>query len=761
MKRVITFFLAITILISFSTTSLIAFAEEIKETQREEVAVEVEDLLHFSCSYNVDTEKVTVNGSMNHDAFAAHGNSTLEIYAIPPGMSEYDVINDSTQKPLAEAAVSIRFGFSFKINKLIERYSRYAIFLRSEDQTRELATEAQYPEVISERNRVNDKEYFKGLATESITKASGANLGTAIVPVYLDELFTKTSDGYIYHIEEDQLFFSKAYIDKLDAQINSLSASGTRVYLQLLLRYAEGFGLGEKNGADYYMPNVYEENVLVTMHSAVDFLASRYTKKDLSNIFGIIIGKGWDNYSKYNSSGAESFDTYVEQCELYTVIVANAARSVEPSLDIVLPFTAENFKKDSSFLGVEGKSFSVKRLIEALLAYFDASFVHGIDCSFLMETAEMPFGITNQNIDGGVDKDFSDYKTEVYAGGQKLFSDYCNSLESLYESAPGFYIFSWTVPKGLGGNALAAAYAYSYYSLMNDGSISCFVLDTLNNSNAIADIFLTLKYINTAQGLQNNSGLLQYFGVSSWNELPKISLENISGNKNIHSILPSFSLPSNIIGSFNYFDFSGSTLTDGWYKGVGCRTVKIDYASSSNKALKAELALGNNDFGQLIYAYPKYENMSHTPYLAFDVRMSDSLEESLYEVEIVLESSVSRSESSCVVKGNEDTRIVIDISQCASNANVERIKISARSIYGAPETATLLLFGISGHSEEHDSSKLEELIDSEREKISNSQAEEKTSNTFEKAAIVIGVAIIIGSLAIGLFITFKKSRSDE
>ena len=115
MKRIISIVLVLTLFLSIISTSSIAFAEQIKETKEESLSGKTEELLQFSCSYNAETEKVTVNGSMNHDAFAAHRESTLVIYAINPGMSEYDIVNDSTREPLAETAVSIRFGFSFKI----------------------------------------------------------------------------------------------------------------------------------------------------------------------------------------------------------------------------------------------------------------------------------------------------------------------------------------------------------------------------------------------------------------------------------------------------------------------------------------------------------------------------------------------------------------------------------------------------------------------------------------------------------------------
>lgn len=761
MRKIISIVILAAMLLSLLSMSLIAFATDIVDQTEEAPATKIEDALYFSCSYNADTRKVTVNGSMNHDAFAAYGNSTLVIYAIPPGMSEYDVANDSAQEPLAQTAVSIRFGFSFKISKLIERYSRYAIFLRSEDGELLLATEAQYPEVVYERNTEQYRDYFKGVATDNILTASDANVATAIIPVYLDVLFTKTSDGYVYNMEEEQLFFSRAYIDKLDAKINSVSSSGARVYLQFLLRGGEDFGVSAVEGAEYYLPNVYEENIVLLVHSATEFLSLRYKNADLGNVYGIIVGKGWDNYSKYNYSTADSIEHYIDQCALYSVIITNAARSVIPSLDIVLPFTSENFINNDSFFGVQGKSYSVKYLIEGFLGYFDESFAHGLDCSFIMETSDVPFGISNENIEDGVNLTFLNYNTQIYAGGQKLFSEYCAGLSALYESAPESYIFRWIVPENLSGTALSVAYVYSYYSLICDDMVSCFVVDVPTQKDVLSHISLVMKYIDTERGLPNNANMLQYFGVSSWSDLVGAPLEDILAKKHIYSTAANFDLPTDIKGRFDYFDFFGSILTDGWNHGIGCKSIKIDYAETAQKALKAELALQNNQYAQIIYSYPQHENMTYTPYLAFDIKMSDGLDDSLYEVKIFLENSDTRLESTCVVEGNELTSVVLDLSRYDHSDRIEQIKISVRSIYGEVENSTFLLYRISGHSSEHSSQELVQLINSEREKINNTQNEQKIANSFEKAAIAVGIAIIAGALAIGLFVSFKKGRSEE
>ena len=93
-------------------TSFIAYAEEsdsettelVEIIETEEVdsikpdvssgTLKPEDILSYSCYYDVESAKINVKGTINYDAFAIYRNSELLIYEIPIGKSESDVIND-------------------------------------------------------------------------------------------------------------------------------------------------------------------------------------------------------------------------------------------------------------------------------------------------------------------------------------------------------------------------------------------------------------------------------------------------------------------------------------------------------------------------------------------------------------------------------------------------------------------------------------------------------------------------------------------
>ena len=168
MKKIIAGFLAIIFL--FSVSSVFIFAEEPSTTTNADITdttekneVLIEDILSFSCYFDNKTQSVNIKGTMNHDAFTSHRNSIFVIYAIPPGRDEIDVLKDENIKPIAEAEASITFAFSFKISNIIDRYSRYAIFMRSTEGEYTLTTNSQYAEIASTHKKITEKTAFKGI----------------------------------------------------------------------------------------------------------------------------------------------------------------------------------------------------------------------------------------------------------------------------------------------------------------------------------------------------------------------------------------------------------------------------------------------------------------------------------------------------------------------------------------------------------------------------------------------------------------------
>ena len=765
MKRYISVVLLIALLLSVFSLPIAAESDTIEDAiasekiesasdKSQEMQDSVVDIASYNCIYDTEAKRIKLSGTLSSEVFANRSGSTIAVFAVPPGASEYEIVNDKNSKCLAEAPASIKFEFSFRANRIIDRYSRYAIFLRSPDGEYTLTTEAQYPEVASDFEATNNKKYYKGLFSEYSSVSDDIQAGSAIIPLYWDSVFTdSSSSSYFMGVDGQQFFFNKSTIDKLDIAVRSMSLSDTRIYLRLLKRPEGDADLEGRFGAKYLMPDIYDPDAVAKIHAAITFLAERYTGEE-GSISGFIMGKGWNDPEHFNYILTDSFEEYIDRCATYTVIVANAARTVDPTIDIAIPLTGEGFAEKTDN---KGKNL-FKTTLESLLACFDNSIHGGINCSFLMDTEEVPLGIDNDSLEKGINVNYSNPDGLFYAGAQKEFSDYLSDISEEYRSCENKYIFVWAPPENLSGNALAAAYTYSYYTLLADSAVSFFAVDlSEKRSELIDDISHIMKYIDTSESLVVTQNLTKFFGRNSWREIVSASVIATYGVRNIYSAPAEINSGRAFAGSFAYFDFLNSNLIERWYQGEGCSQLKIDYKGDSEKSLRADLSLdGRYRSSEILYIYSYPENMIYTPYVRLRFHVSDNAENSIYEVKFIFGSDESRAEASVVVNGNEETEAVVDISQFVVKYMTESIRISVRSLDGSSNECSLWIYDICGCSNDYTSDQLNNLVSLERDKIRNPEERSEDRELFGRVAIALAIVVATGAIGFGLFASFKR-----
>lgn len=761
MKRLICALLLIST--AFSAFSVIAYAESatygVQESAGQTAAEEAndteelfKDVLSYTCVFDTQAKRIRLSGTLDNKLFAEHSKWSLAVYAVPPGTTEYEVLNMPDSKPLAEATVSIKFEFSFKADDIISRYSRYAVFLRSPEGESVLCTEAQFPEVPSTFQAVNDKRYYKGLCADFDSRVTDISPGTAILPLYWDELFSETPSSVFILADGKQYFFNKDTVDELDVALRSMSASGNKIYLRLYKKSEEN------SSAEYVMPDVYDHDTVARIHAAVSFLTDRYGDREFGVISGYILGKGWETPKKYNYGGNITFEEYVRKCATYAVIVANAARMIDSSIDVVIPLSGNEFLTEPK-KGQTKNAF--KQTAEGILSYFDASFYAGINCSFLLDTSDVPLGISNSNVYDGIKTDIEDADGKFYAGLQTGFSDYLFSLGLSYKSCPEKYIFSWTPPSTLNGIALSAAYAYSYYKLLSDNAIYLFAVDFSKRAD-IEGVAHLMKYIDTDKGVSATQSLAKLFDKKSWKEIVSAELLEQYAKRQTLTAPVNVGIKEDFKGSFYYFNFANSNLVENWYKGVGCISIKSDYRAEQKKSLCADLLLDGTDrSSEVIYIYGYPENMSYTSHLNFSFSISDDADNSLYEVKFTLENNGNRIEGSSVIRANEEYDVMLDISEFANGNTTEAVRISVRSLDGKSGECSLWINDICGYSQSYDSETLEELINISRENMRNPNVDEENRTKVETVAFAIGIVLAIGALGLGIFVSFKRNSSDS
>lgn len=733
----------------FSMSSLFVFAiEPLESDSATETTVEtsnkditIESALEFSCYYDTATEKINVQGTMNYDSFAEHVNSTLLIYAIPPGKTESEILNSKSIKPIAQAPASITFAFSFKANTIIDRYSKYAIFLKSADGEFTLTTESQYAEIRTSPNQIS-KDNFKGILGKYSSDISSTNSKTVILPVFLDAIVENSSNGYIYQIEDKQYFFNKTYIDELDAQIRSLSFFGTTVYLQFLMRPNSVFKTNSTEQAIYVLPNAFNTSNIVLLHSLTNFITSRYNNTAYGKIDGIILGKSWDKPSEYNSHISTVSD-YVKHCAQYMSVISNSARSVIPSIQIMLPISANSFLQDTASSQTTDNTLSAKSFLPQLLKNLDASTYSGLNFSLFVEANTTPLEITNDNIDSGINPDIELSKDKFYIGRDTALSDYITTLSQEYKSLSKYYSISWTPDSKLKGNALCAAYTYAFYSLLSDNNVINFTVDLsfLSNGNEVlSDLSYILKHIDTNNSFEATKNLLPLFNAKNWSDILKTSFPTLN-SQNYYTNDVLYELPKHITGEFCYFDFSQAFLAESWIKGIGCNNIKIDYSDTDERAFRSDFSLNKNS-GEIIYIYEYPENISHTPYLKIKFEIKSEEKSPVYELRSIFNTSSTLLETKTIVKGNELNEIIIDILDIPGFSSLESVKFVIRSLDNTVDECSMWIYDVVGYSTVYSNEELQEFVEENRDK-SKHETQEKTPIEKLKKFIFIFIIILI------------------
>ena len=704
----------------------------------------LEEALSYTCIYDIESKRVKVSGTMNSEIFRDYSDWTLCVFKLSFGQSESDIISDLESEPIAETMVSIKFDFSFKAEDVADRYSRYAIFLRSPQDEYLLATEAQYPEVTYSASGTDTNRYFKGVAGEFSSLITEIEPGSAIIDVDLNSVFSDTSTSLFIFVDNKQYFFSESVISSLDLSVRSMSVSGTKVYLR--------FVLSDEN-FEQVLPDIYDDQVLLKMHSLVTFLIERYSQYYTGNISGIILGKQADYSSKLSVLGEMTLEEYVDRCISYTVVTANSSRTIDPSVDIVLPLGADAFIEEAPENSEQNLFMT---FIETFLAKLDQSFHSGMEFSFLLECKDAP--ISGELAQSSTEEEMLRFDADA----QKEFSQYMQSLEHSYRSMPSRYMLLWTPSYDLNGKRLAATYTYCYYSLLGDSKVSVFAIDMSDEviEKNLRNISHTVKYIDTYEGKEATKNLPSVFDKKNWDELIGKKIASMAAVRHCYSVEAEVDSKNEFMGEFKYFDFTASGILESWYAGSGCSSLKINHSDGNDKALKAEFDLGDiYEYGEFLYVAEYSENMVYTPTLRFKLTVEG--DSSLYEVKIRVGNSDNHIESSAIVSSDKISEIFVDISQYISSDMVDYLRISVRSLEGGDEKCNLLIYDICGLSASYNSEELESLIMSERDKIRHSDESEEERKYWTRIAMGMGIVLLIGALGTGLFVSFRKDDNDD
>lgn len=768
MKKYISLILLTCILLSFF--SFFSFAEESKALSSD---INVSDSVSFSCVYSAEDNSIVISGNVDHNTLINHGDFNIQVYPIEISTTPQEVLEDDSVTPLANASISINFKFIIKADSIEKRFIRYAIALVDTEGNKYLAAEPLFPESPSSdvEYLASDKGIFKGIETNNSFIIGQGEPGTVIIKVEPQKMFGSSSDGFLFPMGNTYIYVSKSYVLELDKQIKNASTGNSRVYIRYLLP-AGNSTLGNSSSipenTKYEMPNMSSEECMEYISTFTSFLVQRYSTPSSGKIYGFILGTTVDRFEMYNyAEGAQTNQKYSELLTKYMLVVGSTARAIEPSIDIVLPLSEVNYYDPNTFL--ESGAYRSTIVLENILNIIDSGFKNGFRFSIMIETTKAPLGINNDNYHT-IDKENNIGDISIHAGNTKWLTDYLKSLNKTFSSAPQNVMFLWKVQPNIQGNALNCAYSYSYYTLLGNNSISTFIvsfseLESIGYSDISNDINHVFKNIDTHLGFETTNNYLNYFGETNWFDV----IQNMySGDFSIRTVYNADilnKLPDETLGNFTYYIFSDPDINSMWSIISNCSSISSGYTTNGEKALKIQIEkTSDGSFSEALMLNEFPENMKHTPYISFRLGIDgqDIPDNSMFEIRLKIGTDGRSINMIHSLQGNTDETFYLDMTDYVVNSTADYIRISIRCLTDDLSSYNLCLYDMKGYSTIYTSSELEELIETEREKIQGTVDDEQAStNKLTFMWAIIGITTAIAILGVALFLSLKKSDEKE
>lgn len=770
MKKTAALFIALAIILNLFT--LLVLAEDSAASVDEPYfsVTESQDIgVINNCFYDASSKKVELSGTINHDVMVTHSNYNIAVYSVPFGQTLTNVINASDSKPVASSAISVKFQFSISVETISGRFSAYAVVIYSDTGEMKLVDEPKYPYASSDYSfELGNKDNYKGVSSNLLSLSSDAGASTAVVPVYLDRLLNNGSKGYLYSLEGTYIYFDETYVKELDVKVKSLAVTGCRVYLQFLQAYTAANGvtvLPQETPESYGIPDMSIDKTLMLISSFTDFLCERYSSSN-TGISGIIIGSNTDKL--YDGKNYVTLTDYLSNYARYMMIVGNIARTINPSLDIVVPVSDYNSYAENTLASANAPECSPSILLDGVSSLLDGYFAEGFAFSTMIETMSVPYGISTETLANGK------FSTDGYAGinadNVQIYVDYLTALNDKYDSASTKFIFLWSVPQEISGDVLSCAYSYSYFKLLPYDNLSSFVvsfesLEQQGDLTKYPEISRIMKYIDTSESFNVTEPQLEFLRAANWYAVIDNMYDGKLDTRRILIFDEMSALPNTVIGNYIYYDFSYYTNLSSWFVGNDCDSLKIDYSNISGRSLEAHFnsaVKSPSEFSEIFCSYDYPENFVYTPYMSlkFSLKNDNNINNALYEVKFVFGSDKNVSEVTKICSPYEDIELLFDISDFCEVSMADYIKIGVRCLTGDDGGYSLSLASVRGYSSEYLSEELTSLISDERLRIRDmlEKKDETDSEKVNTVMIVAGVAIVIAVIGVGIFMCFKSEE---
>ena len=723
-----------------------------------------------SCIYSSEEGNIKVSGTLFHNFFITHSDYSLYCYKLDGDETLGEAI-ERGEEPAAESKMSTRFTFTLKASKLgrLPQISRYAIVAAKGEEIILIAPPASPSSEAEDVNIGNEEKIdsFKGIYSENISFAHLTNAGSAIVDVYLDRMTNEIRSGILTTIENVHIYYDSDYVASLDNKIKALTASGTSVYLRILIsngaksEVVPYISENAPKSALYLAPTIDSDESEIYFFGAIDFLTKRYSQTESMKIDGLILGKSVDLMEEYNYSDLYEITAYAASVAKSFSIMAKVAKINNSGISAILPISENS---------ASTRGFDTELLLTSLCAYFDS--IGGLDFSLMLEGTHSPF-----LIDRNAMRDFeisisetgeiteisiNDYSYSFTPSGDDCpyyltdslsrFERVIDYLSRQSESYPTSYMYLWSPDPDELSNTIIPLYGFSYLNLFESEKCNGFFLEMTDSTDKYSiDFFDYVKYIDSSK---NDKGEL----TSYLSELfPMGESERfVNASKKEVYIAPSIQISDYTgLGKFVYRDFREALNTPAWILGDSCDSIMFKNTPTGEKALCAEFVGGSSSCGEIIYKLDIPENMTFAPFLSFDLYIEGADDASNVYIRLGTACGIIESRISC--EGNKKISAVLDLQNivCAEEVNYICIGIEKEKT----EKVNLYITEISGYSSEFSDEEISSLVRVERDRYRLDQpvSGDAGENKLTDARIIV-IAVIVLFICVMFVVFYEKKQ---
>ena len=703
----------------------------------------------LDCVYDFENRKICISGTVDHEIAVNTRNATVELYAFGTGetITESRINNAS---PLATTALSVRFEFEVPEVFFTDRFLQYVVAIMSPE-GKVLYFYTPRTPCIEAADNGQDSLPFKGIYTECTTLAARADVGLAVVDVYLDRLQSQKNNGLVHIVDGRYFYIDRSYVYELDDIIGRYSADGCRVYLRFLLSGESGYTIlhgsaDTSSEATYYGISLTGDTARLTLFAYTDFLCGRYADKTSGSVDGIVVGRAVDNAAQYNYVGNPVLEEYTEIYGNALYIISQAAKANGREVDIVVPVTN---LYDSGCRGeVADGRYLPSLLLTSLCKMMSDRFGSGFTVRVMLEDSTIPSVLSDGEVNAEV----------MSADSIDNFESSLRLLSSAYGRMKEGYFYYWVPENGVDDQMLVNAYICTYYRLTAEDAV-CVILSTerLSEETDLEALFDTVKYMDTQVGFDRNSDLLLALGESEWASFMPWMDPLTLAERNIFVYEDHTVPPTEVFGSYVLWDSQQGRSVYDWYVGAD-GSLSVKDVETLGRVLVAQLTPSEKQVGysEIIYAFSAEEIMSVVDMLSVDVFVDGPAGQN-YKLIFEICGDKSSCEVSAVVESGVRTTVYLSTLKLDKSDHIRNIRIFSAPIEGHDEYS-LCIGQLAAHSSSLDDDSLElEIIRTRLASVADDSDERGSRDSVWQGGALL-VALL---LCVSAFIVIALSRKGE